>query len=211
MISVASTIKNHLAHAFFFCALGDQFADFTRERNLAVIRNGSQRLYRRLLLALLCLWQDSFRLLGRSAALTLSALLLLLTFSGRFSSLLGLRAPAFTGGGQNLGCQLSRSYNRFCRALSRVSYGPHSRVRHLRLKIAQRLIQRRGSDKGRSRRIINNLCVDMLATAEDVQARTHLSTFQVASNSLVPPQPCLIRMKLFNHCSSFLHQACQET
>src|SRR5579875_3047343 len=86
MISVASTIKNHLAHAFFFCALGDQFADFTRERNLAVIRNGSQRLYRRLLLALLCLWQDSFRLLGRSAALTLSALLLLLTFSGRFSS-----------------------------------------------------------------------------------------------------------------------------
>src|SRR5579883_1052823 len=136
MIGVAATIKDHLADAFFFCALSDQLAYFTGQRDLAVVGNGCQRLNGCLFLALLCLGQDGFDLRRRFAALALRALLLRLPFCGGFRSLLGLRALA-SGGRQGLS-------SHFDRLLCRLRYSLRfltCRLRRLYLKIAQGLIQ----------------------------------------------------------------------
>src|ERR1700737_3488153 len=53
MIGVATTIKDDPTDTFFFRALRNQLANFTRQRHFAVIRNQRESLHRRLFLAFL--------------------------------------------------------------------------------------------------------------------------------------------------------------
>src|SRR5689334_4840631 len=90
MIGVATTIKDDPTDTFLLRPLPNQFAHFAGQSHLVVVRDGSQSLYRCLLLALLSAGQHGLALRTRFATFTLLSLLGLSAFGRSF-----LRLRAF--------------------------------------------------------------------------------------------------------------------
>src|SRR5258706_3472606 len=156
MIGVATTIKDDTTDALLLRPLGHQLAHLTSDRNLAVIGNSNEGFDRRLCRAFLGWSQHGLYLRTRFAAL-----LRLRSLRWRFRSL--LRPFAFCRS------RLSRCFHpRFI-----LGSGPLLTLRgsfHLRLKAPQNLFQRRCPGQCLAGRIVNNLRIDMMSTAEDAQA-----------------------------------------
>src|SRR5579859_2004329 len=191
MIGVATTIKDDPTDTFFFRALPNQLANFARQSHFVIVRDGGQGLYRRLLLALLRAGQYSLALRTRSATLALRPLLRL---SASGWSLLCLRPFALR----------RRSRGSQFRLGDPFFYLSHFRLHcrgflFRRFEVAQRRVQRRGGCQRLARRVVDDLSIDMVAAAEDVQARTSSAAFQAISQAVMPLETRFICVKFLNH------------
>ncbi|GEM_PF-2451553 len=162
MIGVAATVKDNLVHAPLFSALGDQFAYLTRQRDFAIMRNRRQRLYRRPGRAFLGRRKHCPGLLNGPAFSR--APFLLLSSPGR-----SLRAPALRRGSRgNHLCGRLGLFFRLRAGLWLLRWGRA----HCWLEVAQTHIERGSGGQRVACAIIDDLCVDMLPAAKNIQART---------------------------------------
>src|SRR6266487_235454 len=167
MIGVATTIKDNLLYTLFFRTLGNKLTNFTRNRDFSVVSDRSKGLNGCPGRTPLSSRQYRFRLSNGTSLR--AALLGLSTFRLRLCR--GLFGPGTLPSGWS---RLGSSFHSYRNPFRLHSFWLPARGSDCRFKVAQALIKRRSGCQCLARGIVYDLRIDMMSTAEYIQAWTCL-------------------------------------